>query len=152
LLGRLEISQKRYRSLDFVYPELKDSVLKVLDDLKDKIPGIAVFESLRMAKRQDYLYSLGRELPGNIVTEAKGWESWHQYGLAVDFAVLKDKQWSWDFDTRLLRYSLRSHNLETISWEASHAQLTRGLSIKEAKEIHLTKSFTGVWAKVEERK
>lgn len=151
MLGRLEVNQKRYRSLNFIYPELKDRVLMVLNELRDEVPGLDVFESLRLAPRQDYLYSLGRELPGNIVTNAKGWESWHQFGLAVDFAVLIDKKWSWDFDTKRLRECLQKHNLETISWEASHAQLTGGLSIKEAKLIHLEKSFSGLWDTVQGR-
>ena len=40
-----------------------------------------------MPSEQDRLYEKGRTAGGNIVTYAKGGESYHNFGLAVDFAL-----------------------------------------------------------------
>ena len=37
------------------------------------------------------MYAKGRTKPGKIVTNAKAWESIHNYGLAADFVLLLDK-------------------------------------------------------------
>jgi peptidoglycan L-alanyl-D-glutamate endopeptidase CwlK len=47
--------------------------------------------ALRSPKEQDLLYAQGRTLPGKIITWAKGWQSYHQYGLAIDLVLLIDR-------------------------------------------------------------
>lgn len=64
--------------------------------------NVYIFESYRSPARQDFLYAQGRGKPGPVVTKAKAWQSWHQYGLAVDLAVRVDGQWSWAFDPAAL--------------------------------------------------
>jgi peptidoglycan L-alanyl-D-glutamate endopeptidase CwlK len=46
---------------------------------------MAILEGYRSAARQDALAALG---PG--VTNARAWQSWHQYGLAADCAFVRD--------------------------------------------------------------
>lgn len=46
---------------------------------------MAILEGYRSAARQDALARLG---PG--VTNARSWQSWHQYGLAADCAFVRD--------------------------------------------------------------
>ncbi|RYG74294.1 M15 family peptidase [Lentibacillus lipolyticus] len=48
---------------------------------------VAITETVRSVERQNELYKQGRSEGGNIVTYAKGGESYHNYGLAVDFAL-----------------------------------------------------------------
>lgn len=52
----------------------------------------------RSNKEQDAIYAQGRTTPGNIVTNAKGGQSMHNYGLAVDFALFTrdGKKVVWD--------------------------------------------------------
>jgi peptidoglycan L-alanyl-D-glutamate endopeptidase CwlK len=50
--------------------------------------NIVITQGLRAIAEQDALYAQGRTKPGNIVTNAKGGTSYHNYGLAVDFALL----------------------------------------------------------------
>ncbi|ETT55410.1 peptidase m15b and m15c dd-carboxypeptidase vany/endolysin [Paenibacillus sp. FSL R7-269] len=59
---------------------------------------IVINQGLRTIVEQDALYAQGRTKPGQIVTNAKGGTSYHNYGLAVDFALLLNdgKQVSWD--------------------------------------------------------
>jgi peptidoglycan L-alanyl-D-glutamate endopeptidase CwlK len=46
--------------------------------------AILVYETLRSEERQAELYAKGRTAPGKIVTNAKPWYSWHQFGQAID--------------------------------------------------------------------
>lgn len=61
---------------------------------------IAVFETFRTPQRQDQIYAQGRTTPGKIVSNSKAWQSWHQFGVAADIALLNDGRWSWDFDPK----------------------------------------------------
>jgi peptidoglycan LD-endopeptidase CwlK len=45
---------------------------------------IRVVQGLRTWAEQDALFAQGRTAPGSIVTNAKGGESWHNFGCAVD--------------------------------------------------------------------
>lgn len=69
---------------------------------------MVITQGFRTFKEQDDLFSLGRTVVnpvgktakkpmGNIVTYAHGGQSYHNYGLAVDFALYVDKkQVLWD--------------------------------------------------------
>lgn len=59
---------------------------------------ILITQGLRTIAEQDALYAQGRTKPGSIVTNAKGGYSYHNYGLAVDFALLltNGSSVSWD--------------------------------------------------------
>ncbi|MDR7079801.1 peptidoglycan L-alanyl-D-glutamate endopeptidase CwlK [Neobacillus niacini] len=48
---------------------------------------IMITDDFRSSEDQDRLYEKGRTAEGNIVTHAKGGESYHNFGLAVDFAI-----------------------------------------------------------------
>ncbi|BCG57497.1 M15 family metallopeptidase [Paenibacillus sp. URB8-2] len=62
--------------------------------------GVAVIitQGLRTCAEQDALYALGRTVPGDIVTNARGGESNHNFGYAIDFALLLEdgRTVSWD--------------------------------------------------------
>jgi peptidoglycan L-alanyl-D-glutamate endopeptidase CwlK len=45
---------------------------------------IRVIQGLRTTSQQDALYAQGRTLPGKVVTNARGGQSSHNFGLAVD--------------------------------------------------------------------
>ncbi|MEK3717662.1 M15 family metallopeptidase [Paenibacillus sp. FSL R7-0333] len=59
---------------------------------------ILITQGLRTIAEQDALYAQGRTRPGAIVTNARGGYSYHNYGLAVDFALLlpDGSSVSWD--------------------------------------------------------
>ena len=81
------------------------------------------FEGYRTPERQDYLFTVTKS------TKAKGWQSAHNYGLAVDFVALSDPKnmssWSWeghhDWDT--LREIANSVGLIcAIKWDKPHVE------------------------------
>ncbi|WP_405104515.1 M15 family metallopeptidase [Paenibacillus sp. FSL K6-1217] len=59
---------------------------------------ILITQGLRTMAEQDALYAQGRTKPGAVVTNARGGYSYHNYGMAVDFALLlpNGSSVSWD--------------------------------------------------------
>lgn len=59
---------------------------------------ILITQGMRTIAEQNALYAQGRTKKGAIVTNAKGGNSYHNYGLAIDFALLlpDGKSVSWD--------------------------------------------------------
>lgn len=51
---------------------------------------VRIVEGYRTMERQTELYNQGRTTPGNKVTNAKAGESFHNYGVAVDFVFRKE--------------------------------------------------------------
>ncbi|MFB5761017.1 M15 family metallopeptidase [Paenibacillus medicaginis] len=59
---------------------------------------IVITQGLRTITEQNELYAQGRTKPGQVVTNAKGGYSFHNFGVAVDFALLlpDGRSVSWD--------------------------------------------------------
>jgi peptidoglycan LD-endopeptidase CwlK len=51
---------------------------------------VRIVEGFRSFERQAQLYAQGRTTPGAVVTNAKAGESFHNYGVAVDFVFRKE--------------------------------------------------------------
>lgn len=60
---------------------------------------VVITHGYRSIEEQDQLFEQGRALAGNIVTNARGGESYHNYGLAIDFALrTPDGDIVWDME------------------------------------------------------
>jgi len=57
---------------------------------------VMVVTGLRSFAEQSRLYAQGRTTPGKIVTHAKAGQSYHNFGLAFDFVVVKNGRAVWD--------------------------------------------------------
>lgn len=62
---------------------------------------IVVTQGLRTFAEQNALYEQGRTKPGSIVTNARGGYSNHNFGVAIDFALLTNEGKSVSWDTKL---------------------------------------------------
>lgn len=51
---------------------------------------VLITDGFRSADEQNSLHAKGRSTGGGVVTYARGGESYHNYGLAIDFALLLD--------------------------------------------------------------
>ena len=83
----------------FVLPEVKNHIYP---EIVEALTGSAICRFARCYTtnaEQDKIYAQGRTLPGKIVTYAKGGESYHNYGLAADIVLLKDKDGNGTFET-----------------------------------------------------
>ncbi|WP_082238348.1 M15 family metallopeptidase [Salinicoccus sp. YB14-2] len=81
---------------DSLHPEVAEKADILKEKAAEKDITIQLTDGFRTHEEQDALYAQGRTEPGNIVTNARGGESYHNYGLAVDFAVVNDGQIMWD--------------------------------------------------------
>ncbi|MFS0839089.1 M15 family metallopeptidase [Paenibacillus sp. 1P03SA] len=82
---------------------LDPGVVRKMDELLAKTAAIGIkiviTDDFRSMEEQDKLYSQGRTSEGKIVTHAKGGESYHNYGLAIDFALkTKSGKIIWDMN------------------------------------------------------
>jgi len=62
---------------------------------------IVITQGLRTFAEQNALYEQGRTKPGNIVTNARGGYSNHNFGVAIDFALLTNDGRAVSWDTKL---------------------------------------------------
>jgi len=105
-----------------------------------KAQGIDVLitSTLRDNESQNALYAQGRTTAGNIVTNAKAGQSFHNYGCAFDFVPLVNGKAMWN-DSKLFERCgviAESCGLEWAGrWksfkELAHCQYTGGLTIKD---------------------
>jgi len=68
----------------------------------------------RSIEQQDYLYKQGRSLPGKIVTNSKGGQSFHNYGLAVDLCEIDQDGTAvnWAYDLKQLTPIAEKYGIE----------------------------------------
>ena len=92
--------------IEKMHPKLRDELLEQYLEINTKLPkGIRLrfSQTLRTIKEQDELYAQGRTKPGKKVTNAKGGQSIHNYGLAFDIVLLYDND--------------HNGSLESASWD-----------------------------------
>lgn len=139
-----EISIQRYRLL---HPAIRDDVFRLISDAEFNLGNyiaVRIVQGLRTIEEQNALYAIGRSLKGanarpgkpmgDKVTNAKGGQSFHNYGLAIDFAILYDKD--------------KNGTFESLSWDLVADMDKDGLSDwKEVVETFIKAGFTwgGNW-------
>jgi peptidoglycan LD-endopeptidase CwlK len=122
-----DLRQTAYAQL---HPVMRERVRSILAQLNAEGHPFALFEAYRTPDRQRFLYQVGRtrELARGVITQARAWQSFHQYGLAVDIVLKTGGQWSWN-DTgpnRLAWEQLHKHGraagLRPLSFERPHLE------------------------------
>jgi peptidoglycan L-alanyl-D-glutamate endopeptidase CwlK len=82
--------------LESVNPILAEKARNLLALAKTAGYQLRVIQAVRTFAEQDALYAQGRSRKGPIVTNARGGQSWHNFGMAVDFAFIVGGQISWE--------------------------------------------------------
>jgi len=85
-----------------MHPKLVGELKQIYTEICEALKGRAICRlayTLRTNAEQDALYAIGRSKPGKVVTNAKGGQSYHNYGLAVDIVLLKDTNGDGTFET-----------------------------------------------------
>ncbi|WHZ05080.1 M15 family metallopeptidase [Neobacillus sp. YX16] len=70
-----------------LHPIVKERSDQLVQQAAKKGIVVLVTDGFRSTEEQNTIYEQGRTAEGNIVTNAKGGESYHNYGLAIDFAL-----------------------------------------------------------------
>ena len=83
-----------------LHPSIREEMRTIITECNAMLTGksqVRSAQALRTIKEQDALYAQGRTKPGLKVTNAKGGQSIHTYGFAVDIVLIIDgKAASWD--------------------------------------------------------
>ena len=154
--------EKTLERIQLLHPKLRDEAILLYDEIILVLTGMAACRfsyTLRTFAEQDALYAQGRTKPGVIVTKAKGGQSYHNYGLAIDIVLLVDKDGNGTFETASwdtksdFDGDKKSDWQEVVAifkrygWEwggdwrfvdAPHFQKTFGKSIMELQQLHKT--------------
>ena len=147
-----QISSERALKL---HPLIRPLVMDLLVACDNKNVPIRIVQGLRTFEEQDALYAQGRTTPGKIVTNAKGGDSWHNYGLSIDFCLLRQgNQISWNRDEDMDHDGQKDwHEVVDLflskgfewggNWTSfpdyPHFQKTFGITIRKARELYATK-------------
>lgn len=111
-----KISEERIEAL---HPKVKDifrtTYNKINNEIfKDSYVKCRVACTLRSPKQQHQLYEQGRTIAGRVVTNADSWQSYHQYGLAIDLVLLVDKDHNGSYES--ISYDKKAdNNLDSLT-------------------------------------
>ena len=147
--------------IQLIHPKLRDEVLAIYDEISEALTGKAICRfthTLRTFAEQNKLFAQGRTAPGKIVTRARGGQSYHNYGLAIDIVLLVDRDGNGTFESALwdtksdFDQDGRADWMEVVDvfkrhgWEwggdwrfvdAPHFQKTFGYSIKQLLDLKI---------------
>jgi peptidoglycan L-alanyl-D-glutamate endopeptidase CwlK len=82
------------KRIEDIHPKLRAELRQIYKEICVALGenvGCRFVQVYRTFEEQDALYAQGRTKPGQIVTDAKGGKSYHNYGLAIDFCLIYDK-------------------------------------------------------------
>lgn len=88
--------------IKLLHPKVREEVQEIYEEICKSLSGRAQCRfayTLRTFAEQDALFAQGRTKPGKKVTNAKGGQSYHNYGLAVDIVLLVDKDGNGTFES-----------------------------------------------------
>lgn len=144
--------------LSKVNPILAAKVRSMVEALAAQGITIIVVQGLRTVAEQDALYAQGRTTPGKIVTNAKGGQSWHNFGCAVDCAPEKpDGSIDWNANhpqwKAMEAAGVAVGLVSGANWvrfvDAPHFQLKtqfpEGAPDTEVRELYAKGGLQGVW-------
>jgi len=115
---------------------------------------LRIVQGLRTFAEQDDLYAQGRSKPGKIVTNARGGQSLHNYGLAFDLAPIIDGKVSWD-EAKFRVYGDLAFKVG-LEWGGSwkrfkdlpHVQCTLGYSLSRIQNLYRIGGLAAVWKSI----
>ena len=84
------------RDIEELHPAVARGCRELMRRMIDAgFPYVGVSSTYRDHAHQDWLFAQGRDRPGNIVTNARGGQSWHNWRLAFDiFQNIRGQEWN----------------------------------------------------------
>lgn len=152
-----KITLERIERLD---PTLRENARALYAEICEALKGRAICRfshTYRSNAEQDALYAIGRTKAGKIVTNAKGGQSYHNYGMAIDIVLLVDKDKNGTFESASWETNVdfdgdgRADWMEVVAifkrygWEwggdwkftdMPHFQKTNGISIRTLQKTY----------------
>ena len=141
------------RKLSDLHPDVRKRADKFVAACKATGIALLVTSTLRDKECQNALYAKGRTAPGRIVTNAKGGQSWHNYGLALDIVPMVNGKPVWSTsgpDAALWKQVGEIGESCGLEWagrwksfkETAHFQYTGALSLAQLQAGASTENLT----------
>jgi len=148
------VSANSEKRLDKVHPKLAQAVTAVINSLAAAGLKVEVTQGLRTFAEQDALFAQGRTKPGKKVTRAKGGQSKHNYGLAVDLCPFIGTEPQWKDEKGFDRIGAAAKK-QGLKWggdwptfpDRPHVELA-GPSVDECLALFNAGGLAKVWAKI----
>lgn len=139
------MEQISIQRLNKLHPKLRNKALSAYNEAVKATPkGIHPFitQTLRTFKESDDLYAKGRTKPGSILTNAKAGQSYHNYGLAIDFVNEVNGKAVWKVDDNWMTV-VNIFKKHGFKWggdfksipDAPHFEYTFGYNWKQLLEL-----------------
>lgn len=82
--------------INLLLPKVRQMTSEFLAKCASQGIQVIVTSTYRSSEEQDKLYAQGRTSPGNVVTNAKGGSSFHNWKVALDFCPVKNGVAQWN--------------------------------------------------------
>jgi len=103
------MDQRSLKKINYLHPIIRGSVFNIYEEINRFALGIGlrcrINSTFRTPEEQKILYSYGRtvfykdgERTGKV-TNAKPFQSFHNYGLALDFCLIEDRNFDGKFES-----------------------------------------------------
>lgn len=136
-----ELLEKAEKKLEGVHPVVAEKARQLITKAYNEGIYVVITQGYRSKEEQDALYAQGRTKLGKIVTNAKGGYSYHNFGLAFDFALMNpDGSICWEVNDKWKRVAQIGKSLG-LEWggdwdsfkDYPHFQYTFGLSLADLR-------------------
>lgn len=82
--------------LNLLLPKVKQMAEQFIAKCKQQGIEVTITSTYRSIEEQDALYAKGRTAPGDVVTNARGGQSIHNWKCAIDFAPITNGRINWN--------------------------------------------------------
>ena len=125
------------RSLDELLPPVATAARAALAECEAKGLSVLVTCTYRSGDEQNALFAQGRTKPGQIVTNARAFQSLHQFRVALDIVPLVHGKPEWDGSNPVWHQIAAIFKAHGFEWgwdwkrfrEMPHFQMTNGYPI-----------------------
>lgn len=147
-------SEKR---LEKVHPELNKRIRNLITAFAERGTQVEVVQGLRTFAEQDALFAQGRTKPGPVVTNARGGQSNHNYGLAVDLCPFVNGKPDFSANSTFVAIGAEAVKLG-MEWggnwkkliDKPHVQLP-GMTIADCSRLFKKGGLDAVWEEATRR-
>lgn len=144
--------QKSIDKLNLLHPAIRQDALDAYNCAVQNTPSNihpVIDETVRSFERSDQLYAQGRTVPGEIVSNSKAGQSYHNYGMAIDFHLLINGKDIWDETNPSWMIVVNCFKAKGFKWggdfltfkDYPHLEKTEGYNWRALLALHDAKKF-----------
>jgi len=129
-----------------LHPQIRERVELFVNRVEKELGiKVRVTQAIRTFEEQNKLYSKGRTKVGIIVTNVKGGDSYHNYGLAFDICIIKDKKADFNITPEIAKIAEEIGFEWGGNWKSfkdkPHFQMTFGYTCKQLMNLNETNGY-----------